>query len=73
VLHRSAPVTLLINDELIHARIIDGIRLCKAARFRYKTSDISDLEAKRKAVRRAPHCSHHVGRSHIIFDHWSPL
>jgi len=38
----------IISDELNHASIIDGIRLCKAVRFRYKTSDMSDLEAKLK-------------------------
>ncbi|MBA2378302.1 MAG: glycine C-acetyltransferase [Blastocatellia bacterium] len=36
----------VISDELNHASIIDGIRLCKAARFRYKNSDMADLEAK---------------------------
>lgn len=34
----------IISDELNHASIIDGVRLCKAARFRYKHSDMSDLE-----------------------------
>lgn len=36
----------VISDELNHASIIDGIRLCKAQRLRYKTNDIADLEAK---------------------------
>ena len=36
----------IISDELNHASIIDGIRLCKAKRFRYKNSDMNDLEAK---------------------------
>jgi glycine C-acetyltransferase len=36
----------VISDELNHASIIDGIRLCKAQRFRYKNSDMADLEAK---------------------------
>src|SRR5438045_664261 len=35
----------VISDELNHASIIDGIRLCKAQRFRYKHNDMSDLEA----------------------------
>jgi len=36
----------VISDELNHASIIDGIRLCKAQRFRYKHNDMADLEAK---------------------------
>jgi len=43
----------IISDELNHASIIDGIRLCKAARYRYKNSDMADLEAKlREAAER---------------------
>src|SRR5437764_382888 len=38
----------VISDELNHASIIDGIRLCKAQRFRYKHTDMADLEAKLK-------------------------
>ena len=38
----------VISDELNHASIIDGIRLCKAKRFRYRNSDMADLEAKLK-------------------------
>ena len=36
----------IISDSLNHASIIDGIRLCKAQRFRYQTNDMADLEAK---------------------------
>lgn len=39
----------IISDELNHASIIDGIRLCKAQRFRYKHNDMADLEAQLKA------------------------
>ncbi|MCI4650339.1 glycine C-acetyltransferase [Phaeodactylibacter sp.] len=38
----------IISDELNHASIIDGIRLCKASRYRYKHSDMADLEEKLK-------------------------
>lgn len=36
----------IISDELNHASIIDGVRLCKAQRYRYKNNDMTDLEAK---------------------------
>jgi glycine C-acetyltransferase len=39
----------IISDELNHASIIDGIRLCKAQRFRYRHNDIADLEEQLKA------------------------
>lgn len=38
----------IISDELNHASIIDGVRLCKAQRYRYKHNDMADLEAKLK-------------------------
>ncbi len=38
----------VISDELNHASIIDGIRLCKAQRYRYKNNDMADLEARLK-------------------------
>ncbi len=38
----------IISDELNHASIIDGVRLCKAQRYRYKNNDMEDLEAKLK-------------------------
>ncbi len=40
------PEDAIISDSLNHASIIDGVRLCKAARFRYKNSDMADLEAQ---------------------------
>jgi glycine C-acetyltransferase len=43
----------IISDELNHASIIDGIRLCKAQRYRYKNNDMADLEAKLRESRSA--------------------
>ena len=40
------PEDAVISDELNHASIIDGIRLCKAQRFRYRNSDMGELEAR---------------------------
>ena len=40
------PDDAVISDELNHASIIDGIRLCKARRMRYRNSDLQDLKAK---------------------------
>ncbi|WP_367864271.1 glycine C-acetyltransferase [Pedobacter sp. WC2423] len=47
----------IISDELNHASIIDGVRLCKAKRFRYKHSDMADLEEQLKA---AASCRHRI-------------
>jgi glycine C-acetyltransferase len=43
----------IISDELNHASIIDGVRLCKAQRFRYKNNNMEDLEAQLKAASNA--------------------
>ena len=40
------PEDAIVSDELNHASIIDGIRLCKAKRFRYRNNDMQDLQAK---------------------------
>ncbi len=40
------PEDAIISDELNHASIIDGVRLCKAQRFRYKNNDMADLEQR---------------------------
>ncbi len=45
----------LISDELNHASIIDGIRLCKAQRHRYKHNDMNDLEEQLKATQHLRH------------------
>ena len=47
------PEDAVISDSLNHASIIDGIRLCKAARHRYKNNDMADLEAKLKDAKDA--------------------
>ena len=51
----------VISDELNHASIIDGIRLCKAERFRYRNRDMADLESQLKAAG-------HLKRKLIVTD-----
>ncbi len=53
------PEDAIISDALNHASIIDGIRLCKAKRYRYANNDMADLEVQLKAARAA-------GARHII-------
>ena len=45
------PQDAIVSDSLNHASIIDGIRLCKARRYRYANNDMADLEAKLKAAK----------------------
>lgn len=47
------PDDAVVSDELNHASIIDGIRLCKAKRYRYRNNDIEDLEVQLKLAREA--------------------
>lgn len=47
------PEDAIISDALNHASIIDGIRLCKAARYRYANNDMKDLEEQLKAAKDA--------------------
>lgn len=47
------PEDAIISDELNHASIIDGVRLCKAARYRYKHADMASLEEQLQAARGA--------------------
>lgn len=44
------PDDAIISDSLNHASIIDGVRLCKAARYRYRNNDMADLEEQLKAA-----------------------
>ena len=53
------PQDAIISDALNHASIIDGVRLCKAMRYRYEHNNMDDLEAKLKEAREA-------GAEHII-------
>lgn len=47
------PEDAIISDELNHASIIDGVRLCKAHRYRYKNNDMTDLRTQLEAARDA--------------------
>tara|TARA_Y100001978_G_scaffold203231_1_gene227638 strand:- start:2557 stop:3738 length:1182 start_codon:yes stop_codon:yes gene_type:complete len=47
------PNDAVISDELNHASIIDGVRLCKAKRFRYRNNDMTDLAAQLEAAKGA--------------------
>lgn len=49
------PDDAIISDELNHASIIDGVRLCKAQRFRYRNQDMADLEAQLQAAKDCRH------------------
>lgn len=50
-----SPEDAVISDELNHASIIDGVRLCKATRLRYANRDMADLEAKLRESQGARH------------------
>ena len=58
----------IISDELNHASIIDGVRLCKAQRQRYKHDDMADLEEKLKATESCRHriAAHLAGKRLFI-------
>lgn len=55
----------IISDQLNHASIIDGIRLCKALRFRYRNNDMADLETQLQA---AANCRHRLIATDGVFS-----
>jgi glycine C-acetyltransferase len=55
----------IISDELNHASVIDGIRLCKAKRFRYRHSDIADLE---RCLKESMPCRHRLIATDGVFS-----
>jgi glycine C-acetyltransferase len=55
----------IISDELNHASIIDGVRLCKAQRFRYANNNMADLEAK---LKEAGNCRHKMIATDGVFS-----
>ncbi len=59
------PEDAIISDALNHASIIDGVRLCKAKRFRYANNDMADLEAQLKA---AGDCRHKLVCTDGVFS-----
>lgn len=59
------PEDAIISDALNHASIIDGIRLCKAERFRYNNNDMADLEAK---LKEASHCRRKIIATDGVFS-----
>lgn len=63
------PEDAIISDALNHASIIDGIRLCKAKRYRYKTSDMNDLEGQLKQAR-ADGARHIMIATDGVFSQW---
>lgn len=63
----------IISDALNHASIIDGIRLCKAQRFRYKNCDMQDLEAQLQAASSARHRVIVTDGAFSMDGLWAPL
>lgn len=55
----------IISDELNHASIIDGVRLCKAQRFRYKNNDMRDLEEQ---LKQAQNCRYRMVATDGVFS-----
>ena len=55
----------IISDSLNHASIIDGVRLCKAERFRYENNNMADLEAK---LQETKHCRNRIIVTDSVFS-----
>ena len=53
----------IISDSLNHASIIDGVRLCKAGRYRYASGDMDDLEKQLQQADQDGDCLHHLTKS----------
>ena len=62
------PEDAVISDALNHASIIDGIRLCKAQRYRYANSDMDELEARLKEARDEGRALHHDRDGWCVLD-----
>ena len=59
------PKDLILSDALNHASIIDGVRLCKAERFRYENNNMADLEARLKDT---AHCRNRIIVTDSVFS-----
>ena len=64
------PEDAIISDALNHASIIDGVRLCKAKRFRYANNDMQELEARLKEAREAGAPSRADRHRRRVLDGW---
>ena len=60
------PEDAVISDALNHASIIDGIRLCKAQRFRYQHDDMADLRVRSSSRLRGRECQTHRHRRRVL-------
>lgn len=66
------PEDAVVSDSLNHASIIDGIRLCKARRYRYANSDMDDLEVQLKQARIDGARFVLIATDGVFFDGWLP-
>ena len=66
-----SPEDAIISDALNHASIIDGIRLCKAQRYRYASSDMEDLETQLIAADKAGAKTKMIATDGVFFHGWN--